>query len=77
MKDTTLNPDELLKDMRYDAHYLNRDWNIQRWTPRDAYEVVTRAVAFAARFQRLDELCREGRLPDAWASPDVPTTEGG
>lgn len=71
-KDTTANPDELLAVLRYDAHWLNREG----WGTPPA-EFVTRAVRFAALFQRLDELCREARLPDAWATADVPTTEGG
>jgi hypothetical protein len=73
-KDTTENPDELLKDMRFDAHWLNRNWAVV--TTDQMLAFVKTAVQFAARFQRMDELCREARLPDAWTA-DVPTTEGG
>ena len=80
-KDTTENPDELLKAMRYDAHYLNREgWaeHIDALVKSgEARRLVDVAIRFAARFQRMDELCRSARLPDGWATADVPTTEGG
>lgn len=70
-KDTTANPDELLRYMRFDAHWLNRDWRVvdgtvQTMATDDVLTLVKYAVQFAARFQRMDELCREGKPPTAW-----------